>query len=245
MMRLVVRLIAVAVMAVGGWLLWSNVAAINHADDPAPMPAKPFSITSVVADPDAGESSASSGAQTSTGTPDGSKGETSARDGGAGAAGTAGRPTHLRPNRLVVPSLRIDVPFYDSSVVGAELQIDPNPSTAVRWNGAPVTAGSQIFAAHVNDRHANLGPLSRINNARPGTRIYVSNARGKVSEYAATKLVGTRKAKLDQSMFRTSGERSIHLITCGGKFVKDARGVVAHADNVVLSGIPVATPPAR
>lgn len=208
MKRFITVFVALVLVSVGGWFVWTNVVAIDHSEDPAPLPSHTFDNS------------------------------------GAKASGVAPK---LAPNHLSVPSLGIDMPYHDSSVVNGtvqpELQIDDDPRVAVRWNGSKSTEGSQIFAAHVNDHAANLGPLVKINDAVPGTMIYVSNTEGKVEAYAATSLKAYTKADLDQSIFRAKGKREIHLVTCGGKIVKGSDGLFHHTDNVVLSGRPVPNSP--
>lgn len=204
MIRMVIRFVAIALMCIGGWFVYTNLVSIDHSEDPAPLPDHTFSVTDV--------------------------------------EGRSEKIT-LAPNRLAIPSLGINVPYHDSSVVRGkhqpELQIDDDPSVAVRWNGSERTSGSQIFAAHVNDHSAHLGPLAKINDAVAGTRIYVSDASGHVDEYASTSLKVYVKADLDQSIFKEKGGREIHVITCGGKIVRGDDGLFHHTDNVVLSGIPV------
>ena len=201
MRRFVTIIIALALMCVGGWFVWTNVMAIDHSEDPAPLPSHTFDDSTVKA---------------------------------------SGTTPKLAPNHISVPSLGINMSYHDSSVVNGtiqpELQIDDDPKIAVRWNGSTTRQGSQIFAAHVNDRAANLGPLVKINEAVPGTMIYVSDSEGKVEAYAATSLKAYTKANLDQSIFRAKGKREVHLVTCGGKIVRGSDGLFHHTDNVVLSG---------
>lgn len=137
-------------------------------------------------------------------------------------------------NHVSVPSLGILMPYHDSGVNEGELLIDKDPGTAVRWNGSKSSAGSQVFAAHVNYSNGSLGPMAAITKAQPGTQIYVSDAKGKVTEYVAISLYGVLKSDLDPTLFETKGERTLALITCGGKQYQDENGHWKYESNVVL-----------
>ncbi len=106
-----------------------------------------------------------------------------------------------------------------------------------RYGASPGRPGATVLAAHVtwND---TIGPFYRLGSLGPGSRVEVTLDDGAVRVYEVVERTMYRKTELPRDrIWRTSGDETLVLITCGGDFNPEIR---RYRDNIVVYAVPVA-----
>jgi LPXTG-site transpeptidase (sortase) family protein len=152
---------------------------------------------------------------------------------GPGAA-PAGEERPAFPTRLSIPSLDVD-----ATVVAVGLEPDGSMeipgATEAGWyhyGARPGDAeGSAVIAAHV-DHLKQPGVFINLRRLEIGSDVSVLDADGRSHHFVVTERFQIDKDELPSAeLFRTTGEPTLTLITCGGKFSPKAR---SYADNIVV-----------
>jgi hypothetical protein len=105
-----------------------------------------------------------------------------------------------------------------------------------RYGASPGRPGATVLAAHVtwND---TIGPFYRLGALEPGAEVEVTLDDGTVRRYAVIERTMYRKTELPRDrIWRTSGDETLVLITCGGDFNPEIR---RYRDNIVVYAVPV------
>lgn len=128
------------------------------------------------------------------------------------------------PTSVALPTLGLTLPIRGVGIaVDGQMELPPNPSEVgwYRFGPAPTSAtGAVVLAAHVDSRTYGPGPLARVRTLAPGSTIVVSTATRSVS-YTVTDVIVVQKKELDLSLlFDRDGPPRLHLVTCGGEYVK-------------------------
>lgn len=111
-----------------------------------------------------------------------------------------------------------------------------------QYGSSPGLPGATVLAAHVswND---SIGPFHRLGDAEIGDRVEVTAADGSVRVYQVTERTMYVKDGLPADrIWRTTGDESLVLITCGGDFNPDIR---RYRHNIVVYAVPVDSVPAE
>jgi Sortase domain len=115
--------------------------------------------------------------------------------------------------------------------------------TEVGWyeyGSAPGLPGSTVLAAHVS-WNRTIGPFHELGALEPGARIEVDAGDGSTRTYVVIERAIYNKAELPKDrIWRTTGDETLVLITCGGDYNPDIR---RYRQNIVIYAVPVATDP--
>jgi LPXTG-site transpeptidase (sortase) family protein len=181
----------------------------------------------------------------------------------AGAAdGATGRPVdtlsplaqQLGPRQSAVPEIvaprprpvglqmqSIDVARFPVRAVGLEPdgQMEIPDETEIGWYQYGATAGqpgATVLAAHVSWNRTN-GPFAQLGRVEPGEQIEVTLDDGSVRRYEVTERAVYGKLELPRErLWRTTGDETLVLITCGGDYNPEIR---RYRENIVVYAVPV------
>ncbi len=100
------------------------------------------------------------------------------------------------------------------------LQVPSSPSVAGWYTSSPRPGeiGSSIIAGHI-DSYVGPGIFYRLRELRPGNRIYVRQADGKLAVFQVTAVHQYPKAHFPTTaVYGPVPDAELHLITCGGTY---------------------------
>lgn len=144
----------------------------------------------------------------------------------------------LPPLTISIPSLGINAPVTESGTdTEGALQL-PTSDKATRYNGAAeigARAGSTVIAGHVNFPDGSPGALAPLANVTKGSPIYITDAAGMRHIYTATTAETLVKTQLPGSLFTTTGQPQLVLITCGGPIENTGNGILGYTHNTVIT----------
>ncbi|WP_225822829.1 class F sortase [Streptomyces naphthomycinicus] len=143
------------------------------------------------------------------------------------------------PQRVDIPALGVQAPVVARGL-DARGAIDPPPYSqagVVGWYGAgpgPGAAGAALLVGHV-DTETRPAVFYRLSTLKPGHRVRVFRADGRVAEFTVDDVRVLPRAGFDAGQAygqREPGRAELRLITCGGTFDRVSRSYTA---NVVVS----------
>jgi hypothetical protein len=104
------------------------------------------------------------------------------------------------------------------------------------YGSAPGLPGATVLAAHVT-WNRTIGPFFRLGDLEPGARIDVRLQDGGLRVYEVTERTMYAKDELPgDRIWRTTGDETLVLITCGGSYNADIR---RYRHNIVVYAVPV------
>lgn len=141
-----------------------------------------------------------------------------------------------RPKKLIVSRLDISVPIVATTVDDrGQMELPARPSEIGWYAYGPKpgsAAGSAVLAGHVDSRRFGVGPLVRLQRARPGDVVVVQATSGRLTfEVDRVQLIKKRALDLDQ-LFDREGRPVLRIVTCGGRYLPRRGG---YQDNVVVT----------
>jgi hypothetical protein len=145
----------------------------------------------------------------------------------------------VQPAALVIEDIGV---FHPVRPVGLEDdgQLEVPDETQIGWyryGSAPGRPGATVLAAHVTWNRTS-GPFLYLRDLEPGGRIDVALADGTVRTYQAVERAVYGKDDLPRDrIWRTTGDETLVLITCGGSYNPEIR---RYRENVVVYAVPVA-----
>ncbi|MEV5143958.1 class F sortase [Streptomyces sp. NPDC052727] len=143
------------------------------------------------------------------------------------------------PQRVDIPRLGVQAPVVARGL-DARGAVDPPPYDqpgVVGWYGAgpkPGAAGAAVLVGHV-DTETRPAVFYQLSTVKPGERIRVFRADGKVAEFTVDDVRVLPRDGFDARQAygpREPGRAELRLITCGGSFDRASRSYTA---NVVVS----------
>jgi len=146
-----------------------------------------------------------------------------------------------RPRPVGLQMQSIDVARFPVRAVGLELdgQMEIPDETEIGWYQYGATAGqpgATVLAAHVSWNRTN-GPFAQLGRVEPGEQIEVTLDDGSVRRYEVTERALYGKLELPRErLWRTTGDETLVLITCGGDYNPDIR---RYRENIVVYAVPV------
>lgn len=146
-----------------------------------------------------------------------------------------------RPRPVGLQMQSIDVTDFPVRPVGLEFdgQMQIPDETEIGWYVHGATAGqpgATVLAAHVSWNRTQ-GPFARLGNVEPGEQIEVALDDGTVRRYEVTERAVYGKLELPRErIWRTTGDESLVLITCGGDYNPEIR---RYRENIVVYAVPV------
>jgi Sortase domain len=119
-------------------------------------------------------------------------------------------------------------------------QLEVPDATEIGWyqyGSSPGRPGATVLAAHVSWNGA-IGPFHRLGSLAPGARVDVTLDDDTVRTYEVVERTIYDKDSLPRErIWRTTGDESLVLITCGGSFNPD---ISRFRQNIVVYAVPVA-----
>lgn len=146
-----------------------------------------------------------------------------------------------RPQPVGLQISSIDVTRFPVRAIGLQLdgQLEIPDETEIGWYRYGATAGqpgSTVLAAHVN-WNRTPGPFARLGRVEPGDTIEVTLDDGTLRRYEVTERSVFGKLELPTDrIWRTTGDESLVLITCGGDYNPEIR---RYGQNIVVFAVPV------
>ena len=156
--------------------------------------------------------------------------------------------TEIPPAEAAVPPVRVRVPAVEVDVEVVPVGVRPDGLMELpdyvgtagwyRFGAEPASGeGTTVIAAHVDSLRWGLGPFARLKELPAGAEIVVLTADGQEHRYAVESVTNVLKEELPvQSIFSREGPERLALITCGGRFDRDA---LRYSDNVLVTAVPV------
>ncbi len=145
---------------------------------------------------------------------------------------------------LRVPAARVDAAVVSVGVAAdgqAEVPADARRVGWYRFGPAPgEPAGNAVLIGHRDSQALGAGALFRMSAVRPGDRLSVVRADGRVLEYRTVAVRFYPKATAPWAdVFSRTGPPALVVVTCGGPYDR-ARG--GYQDNLVVTALPVSAP---
>lgn len=139
-----------------------------------------------------------------------------------------------RPVFLTIPSIGVRTPLLRLGLTATGgLQVPRTATTAGWYTGSPPPGaiGSAVIGGHV-DSHAGPGVFFRLRLLRPGDRVYVRQAGGRLAVFDVTSVRLYAKSHFPGAdVYGPAPAPQLRLVTCGGVF-DPARG--SYLSNVVV-----------
>jgi hypothetical protein len=153
---------------------------------------------------------------------------------------TSADSTALRPVRVALGSVEVDLPVRPVGVAAdGQMQLPPDPRVLgwYRYGPAPgeSTGGSVVVAGHLDSRRLGLGPLVRLRDLRVGDSVVVTTSDGATSTYTVKELARFDRQALPAEIFSRSGPELLRIVTCGGEYDAEAGG---YQQNLVVTAVP-------
>jgi hypothetical protein len=142
--------------------------------------------------------------------------------------------TRSIPLELLVPSLGIDTTVGELGLQANHQVQVPTSVHTVGWyrlGPTPGQLGSAVILGHV-DSYLGPGVFFNIKTLPIGALIEVRLADGTTALFRVTSVVQYAKSSFpDALVYRSSGERDLNLVTCGGTFNHETGG---YESNIVV-----------
>lgn len=142
------------------------------------------------------------------------------------------------PRSIQIGDLKLENPVR---AVGLEDdgQLEVPDETEVGWyeyGSAPGLPGSTVLAAHVS-WNRKIGPFNQLGTLEPGAQVDVVADDGTTRVYEVVERAVYDKDELPiDRIWRTTGDETLVLITCGGSYNPDIR---RYRQNIVIYAVPV------
>ena len=146
-----------------------------------------------------------------------------------------------RPRPVGLQMQSIDVARFPVRAVGLEPdgQMEIPDETEIGWYQYGATAGqpgATVLAAHVSWNRTS-GPFAQLGRVEPGEQVEVTLDDGSVRRYEVTERAVYGKLELPRErLWRTTGDETLVLITCGGDYNPEIR---RYRENIVVYAVPV------
>lgn len=146
-----------------------------------------------------------------------------------------------RASPVAVENSVFDSTRYPIRSIGLEAdgQLEIPDETEIGWYRYGATAGAPgatVLAAHVS-WNGTTGPFFELGQMDPGARIAVALDDGTTREYEVIERAQYDKTELPRDrIWRTTGDETLVLITCGGDFNPEIR---RYRSNIVVYAVPV------
>jgi LPXTG-site transpeptidase (sortase) family protein len=163
---------------------------------------------------------------------------TSAGDAPTPTTVAAGLVPRAVPLRLSIPSLELVAPVTSVGIEPDKSMQIPGANEAGWYRFGPQPGdpqGSAVIAGHV-DHAGQPGVFLELRRLEVGAEVLVTDTDGDRHRYEVTERYQVDKDELPAAeLFRTTGDPTLTLITCGGKFSKAAH---SYSDNIVVRAVP-------
>ncbi|MFD8780912.1 class F sortase [Kitasatospora sp. NPDC059599] len=158
-----------------------------------------------------------------------------------GTAGPAPTSRQIPPVRIRIPRIGVDSPLTDLQVQGdGHLGTPGDPAVAGWWSQGPAPGdpGTAVIVGHV-DSLTGPAVFSGLSALLPGDTVAVDAADGTTGLFTVQALRSYAKDEFpDDTVFGSTADPSLRLITCGGAYDRASREYLA---NLVVFASPART----
>lgn len=158
-----------------------------------------------------------------------------------GPGGSAVPPAiepRLQPTALAIADLDLSGPVRSVGIrTDGALEVPGAREIGwYRYGAAPGYEGATVLAAHVSWNRTS-GPFAQLGRVEPGEQVEVTLDDGSVRRYEVTERAVYGKLELPRErLWRTTGDETLVLITCGGDYNPEIR---RYRENIVVYAVPV------
>ena len=150
-------------------------------------------------------------------------------------------PARRTVDRIRIPSLGVNARTSPVGIKRGTMQVPGNVARTGQLSQSAAAGdliGTTVIAGHVSDRHDRPGAFWKLTKIRKGKVVTVWQG-GKKLRYRVTAVERfSRKAKLPDRFFSTTGEHKLVLISCADK-VTTSGGGFHYRQNVVVTAVPL------
>jgi len=164
-----------------------------------------------------------------------------------GVPGSAIPPTiepRVQPASVTIDAIELRGPVRAVGLEDdGELEVpDETEIGWYRYGSSPGRAGATVLAAHVT-WNGTTGPFFELGRLDPGAEIELALDSGSSRTYEVIERTMYDKDSLPRELiWRTTGDETLVLITCGGSFNPD---INRYRQNIVVYAVPVRAGPGR
>jgi len=137
------------------------------------------------------------------------------------------------PIGVDIPALKINQRLIGLRVrANRQLEVPKDYGDIGWWSTGPVAGdpGAAVIVGHV-DSAAGPAVFYRLSSLTKGATVAVRRADGTTARFRVTKVQSFAKDRFpDKLVYRTTGKRSLHLVTCGGSYDSST----GYRENVVV-----------
>ena len=155
-----------------------------------------------------------------------------------GSAVPPAQTPRAQPISIVIDDLQLSNPVRTVGLRddGALEVPDATEVGWYRYGAAPGQPGATVLAAHVS-WNGDLGPFYELGDLRPGATVKVELDDGTERVYEVIERTMYDKDSLPRErIWRTTGDETLVLITCGGSFNPEIR---RYRQNIVVYAVPI------
>ncbi len=143
---------------------------------------------------------------------------------------------------ISVPAVDLAARLSTIAFEGNTLAPPEDVSTAGLWgDGAPFSADGvapTVVTGHVSDDADRPGEFGKLKDVQVGDEVVTRDAEGRLRHWQVTDRTLYDKASLPRSLFLSSEQRLLHLITCDERVEFDGGGF-HYSGNLVVTAVPL------
>ena len=125
------------------------------------------------------------------------------------------------PGRLLIPSIKVDVPIESLGLTSAGAVAAPAGPNDVAWfnqGPAPGRKGSAVIVGHFGWKDGVEAAFDKLHQLHKGDLIYVKDAKGVQSTFVVTDMRTYSSQAETPNVFASNDGNHLNLITCSGKW---------------------------
>jgi LPXTG-site transpeptidase (sortase) family protein len=131
-------------------------------------------------------------------------------------------PKGMRPNKLIIPDLKINASVRAMGLDEGRMAV-PNNYTEVGWyklGSKPGEQGSAVMGAHVDNGGKINGVFKNLKKLAVGDDIYVTDANNNALHFKVTaRKIFPYQTKITDEVFMRNDKPRLNLITCYGTWL--------------------------
>lgn len=132
-------------------------------------------------------------------------------------------PPIARPDRLVIPAIRVDAAVEEVGVTSDGAMATPKKAGDVGWykfGTSPGEVGSAVIDGHVDNTFAFPGVFRDLKKLQVGDDVYVETKAGERLRFVVTDVRSFPYESVPtREIFLSDDGAHLNLITCGGKWL--------------------------
>jgi LPXTG-site transpeptidase (sortase) family protein len=144
------------------------------------------------------------------------------------ASGAVLPPVVATPKRLLIPTLKIDVPLESVGLnENAEMDVPSNPDIPGWYRGGvrPGEKGNAVIAGHKDTQLLTPAVFAELGALKAGDEIFVEDLSGNVHRFNVTRIAEYDALRSPMSeIFGPNEKPTLQLITCSGPWDKGRGG---------------------